>query len=248
MPAPNRTTNEQIVAAARGILDARGIEALTMQAVANDVGVRAPSLYKRVQSRDQLIGLVVESSVLELATRLDAAAARSDDAPVDSLIALARVMREFAHRHPHRFMLIFASCSPAVRPSADVLAASSAAILRVAERLAGRNDALDAARTVTAWALGFLTMELSGAFQLGGDPATAFEYGALAIARAIQAESEFSATRPSTWSGVHARQRCRAGRRATSIRRSRTYEGCVQRCSPFVPLQTRPRDAIAPPG
>ena len=34
VPAPNRTTNEQIVAAARGILDARGIEALTMQAVA----------------------------------------------------------------------------------------------------------------------------------------------------------------------------------------------------------------------
>jgi hypothetical protein len=66
-----------------------------------------------------------------------------------------------------------------------VLAASSAAVLRASEELAGHQHALDAARTVTAWAFGFLTMELAGAFQLGGDPDTAFEFGADAVARAV---------------------------------------------------------------
>ncbi|GAB3386131.1 TetR/AcrR family transcriptional regulator [Humibacter soli] len=177
------------MAAARELLDAGGLDALTMQAVATKVGVRAPSLYKRVRSREQLVGLVVESAVIELAERLDAAVDEREADPIDALIALAGTLREFAHHHPNRFRLVFAPPSSAMRPSADALARSSAAVLRVSERLAGAEDALEAARTVTAWALGFLTMELSGSFQLGGDPATAYEYGARAIARAIDARA-----------------------------------------------------------
>lgn len=189
MPAPKRTTNDEIMAAARELLDAGGLDALTMQAVAVKVGVRAPSLYKRVRSREELVGLVVESAVLELAEQLDAAVDEREADPTDALVALAGTLREFAHLYPNRFRLVFAPSSSATRPSADALARSSAAVLRVSERLAGADDALEAARTVTAWALGFLTMELSGSFQLGGDPAAAYEYGARAIARSIDARA-----------------------------------------------------------
>ena len=37
--------------------------------------------------------------------------------------------------------------------------------------------ALDAARLVTAWATGFVSMELSGSFRFDGDLDQAFEYG-----------------------------------------------------------------------
>ena len=54
------------------------------------------------------------------------------------------------------------------------------------EALAGPDHVLEAARTVVAWASGFVGMELAGAFRLGGDVDAAFDYGARRIAAAIQ--------------------------------------------------------------
>jgi len=189
MPAPERTTTEQVVAAARALVEAGGTDALTMQAVAARVGVRAPSLYKRVSSREHLLGLVVDGAVRELAAVLDDAAAREPD-PRRRIVTLADALRQHAHAHPRLFGLLFAPPSagtppPRATPTRDALEAASDAVVRTCAELVGPDHALDAARTVTAWAYGFLTMELSGAFQLGGDPAGAFGYGAEAVARAV---------------------------------------------------------------
>ena len=58
MPTPDRTSLAEIVEAGRELLERDGIQGLTMQAVATQVGVRAPSLYKRVSNRDALVALV----------------------------------------------------------------------------------------------------------------------------------------------------------------------------------------------
>jgi hypothetical protein len=42
-----------------------------------------------------------------------------------------------------------------------------------------------AARTVVALATGFLSLELAGAFRLGGDVDEAWEYGVTGLARAL---------------------------------------------------------------
>ena len=73
MPTPERTSLDQIVAAARDLLETGGPAGLTMQAVADRVGVRPPSLYKRVRNRDDLIRLVVEANIRDLADQLEAA-------------------------------------------------------------------------------------------------------------------------------------------------------------------------------
>ena len=88
-----------------------------------------------------------------------------------------------ASENPAEYRLIFAEVPDAAHSSA--LERSSATVLAVAERLVGPDDALPAARTITAWANGFITMELSGAFRLGGDVDEAFEYGARHIAAAL---------------------------------------------------------------
>ncbi|MGC4112841.1 MAG: WHG domain-containing protein [Nocardioides sp.] len=182
MPAPARTSTEAVVAAGRDLLERDGLDSLTMQAVAHEVGVRAPSLYKRVAGRDALIGLIVESAALELAERIDTVV--SGDDPAEDLRALAGEFRAFARSHPATFPLLFdpRQAGPA---SAAVRERSVSAVRRVAGRLAGAERELPAARMLVAWANGFVTMELAGAFQLGGDVEEAWEFGLAGLVRAL---------------------------------------------------------------
>lgn len=183
MPTPARTSLSEIVTAGRSILESEGLDALTMQRVAGVVGVRAPSLYKRVRSRGELIGLVVEDVARELSTTV-AGAARSGD-PAHDLHAVARAFRRFGLGHPRSYALIFGPLPEDVRPGLDALAPATEAVLSIAGELAGQERALEGARTVVAWAYGFVSMELAGAFRLGGDIDAAFDFGIERLARAL---------------------------------------------------------------
>ena len=171
MPTPERTSVDAIVSAARDILETDGLSGLTMQAVAVRVGVRAPSLYKRVESRDDLIRLIAEATLDEL-SNLDG-----------DIYAVAAAVRRIAHARPAAFQLVM---SGAVRTSEAVFVAASEPILRAAAALAGPDNALVAARTVTAWATGFIGMELNGGFNLGGDLDEAWAFGLERLVAAIR--------------------------------------------------------------
>ena len=172
MPTPERTSYAEIVATGRDILEESGPAGLTMQRVAEKVGVRAPSLYKRVRDRDALVEAVAAATVEDLTRRLEA----SDR----SLEGLARTYRALAHERPEGFRLIFAAAAPQqLVDRAGLIMVDSAA------GVAGEAHALDAARLVTAWATGFIHMELAGAFRLGGDVDAAFEYGLAALRRGL---------------------------------------------------------------
>lgn len=183
MPTPSRTSVDAIVRAGRSIVDAEGIEGLTMQRIATQVGVRAPSLYKHVRSRNDLLRLIGNDLAREWADRLDAAASTGD--PDRDLRALAVVYRAFARDNPEAYGLLFGRLPDDARIDAALSLRASQAVLRVATELAGEEDALQAARTVVAWAHGFVTMELAGAFRLGGDVDDAFAFGVETLVRAI---------------------------------------------------------------
>jgi AcrR family transcriptional regulator len=183
MPTPDRTSLDQIIRAGRDILESEGIARLTMQAVADRVGVRAPSLYKRVRSRNDLVGLIAEATVRDLGERLEAVGGTTD--PRRDLAALARAFRAFAHARPAGYQLIFAPGPDIARPSVDSLTRAIAPVMRVAAHLAGHQHELEAARTMTAWANGFISMELAGAFKLGGDIDRAYEFGIARLTDAL---------------------------------------------------------------
>src|ERR1700712_4698018 len=186
MPTPDRTSLDDIVRAGRDLLETDGAAKLTMQAVAARVGVRAPSLYKRVKSRDDLMGLIAASAVNDLASRLQAAAntAPRPDAR-EYLITIAHEFRAFALANPAGFRLMFTPGVSLNRPDVTVLARAAEPLIEATAQLAGPANALDAARTVTAWANGFISMELAGAFQLGGDVDGAFDFGITRLAAAL---------------------------------------------------------------
>lgn len=198
MPTPERTSLDAIVVAGRDILEAEGLGGLTMQAVADRVGVRAPSLYKRVRNRSDLVRLIAAAAVVDLGERLDAATESSGahegvagdhGAAITEAARLARTVRAFAHERPAAYGLVFAPGDDSGL-EVETLREASAPLLAVAARLAGPDHALDAARTLTAWITGFVSMELSGAFRLGGDVDQAFEFGVDRIAAALAPRAE----------------------------------------------------------
>ena len=69
-PARARTSQTDIVAAGRELLEAGGLDAVTMQAIADRVGVRAPSLYKRFSGRGDLIAAIGASVLADLGEEL----------------------------------------------------------------------------------------------------------------------------------------------------------------------------------
>ena len=183
MPTPARTSLDLIVKAGREIIEADGIDGLTMQSIAARVGVRAPSLYKRIRSRNDLLRLVGNDAAAEITRELEVAVSGKDAR--QDLAALANAFRRFAHKNPGAYSLVFAPLPDDARADSDWSIKASAPVINATERLAGTGEALEAARTVVAWANGFIAMELAGAFRLGGDVDRAFDYGIDRLATAI---------------------------------------------------------------
>ena len=183
MPTPSRTSTAEIVAAGRVILEAEGFEGLTMQRVAAAVGVRAPSLYKRVDGRGELVRLITIDVADDLSRALEAAVRGRD--PRRDLAAIATAFRAFALAHPEAYGLLFRRLPEGWRSDVDITSPGFGALFATVEKIAGPDDRLEAARTVVAWANGFVSMELAGGFRLGGDVERAFAYGAAHIAEAI---------------------------------------------------------------
>jgi hypothetical protein len=136
--------------------------------------VRAPSLYKRVRDRRELLALVVDATIGDLAERVAATASEPDAR--GRIVAQAEALRRFAHERPVGYSLVFgAHGAPRAEPSA--LSRSVAPLLDAVAELTGPEHALDGARLVTAWANGFITMELGGSLRMGGDVEAAWRWG-----------------------------------------------------------------------
>ncbi len=182
-PARARTSPPEIVTAGRALLEAGGLDAVTMLAVAERVGVRAPSLYKRFPNRGALIAAIGAAALDELRDAMTPSGREAD--PGAGLRAVADTYRAFAHRNPRTYELLFMSLPADSRPSDEQTTRAAAPVLELVERLVGPDRALEAARLVTAYAHGFVSMELSGAFRLGGDVDEAYRYGIDVLIRAI---------------------------------------------------------------
>ena len=203
MPAPAMTSEAKIVTAARSLLERQGPTALTMRAIAAEVGVKGPSLYKRVPDRNGVLRLVLDEVADELTAALDAAASTGD--AVSDLRAMTSAFRHFAFENPAAYALLF-SPDPMLGSEARAQQSSATLLARMAD-LVGPDDALPAARTLVAWAHGFVTMELSGAFHLGGDPADAWAYGLERILDALRQQRPGRDTAPDRRPGAVTRAR-----------------------------------------
>jgi AcrR family transcriptional regulator len=183
MPAPSKTSDAEIIAAAIALLERRGPE-LSMTELAGAVGIRTPSLYGRFADRATLLTAVerVQWQTLERRMRAEA----TDRDPLTVLTRQARAYRAFAKANPAAYALMFRLDADRAPAGTAARAAAVAPSLPAFAALVGPDDALTAARVLTPFLHGFVSMEIAGAFRLGGGLDTAFEQGVATILRGLQ--------------------------------------------------------------
>ena len=96
-PAPAHSRDD-IVATAIALADADGIAAVSMRAVASELGTSAGSLYRYLSSRDDLLDLMTDRAAGELRPYPEA-----DGDWLDTMLLLAR--RQLALHQRHRWLL-----------------------------------------------------------------------------------------------------------------------------------------------
>src|SRR5262249_25868554 len=153
MPSPPKTTDAEIVAATRELVEARGRNGFSMNDVASAVGIRAPSLYGRFADRAALLA-AVEIDVWRTLEHALSRAPRSSD-PIRAIAAQARAYRAFAKANPRGYALIYDTDAERTEEGTRARASCVAVTIPAFAALVGEHDALTAARVLTPFLHGF---------------------------------------------------------------------------------------------
>lgn len=113
-------TIEQIIRLGREHLALHGAAALSLRAVARDLGVVSSAVYRYVDSRDELLTLLLIDAYGELGDAVEAAVG---SVPADDFrgrfAALANAVRKWALSEPARYALLFGSPVPGYQAPAE---------------------------------------------------------------------------------------------------------------------------------
>jgi AcrR family transcriptional regulator len=103
-------TDQQIRTVARTLLVSHGRQGVTLRAIAREMRITAPALYRYYDSFDALIQQVCTDICADLAVELtERLTAVSPDDTTGQVFAVCRGFRAWAIRHPQEFSLVFAT-------------------------------------------------------------------------------------------------------------------------------------------
>jgi AcrR family transcriptional regulator len=165
---------EAVVTAAAELANEAGLDALTIAALSQRLGVRAPSLYAHVAGVDDLRRRVAARTITTLARRLQAAVAGRSGR--DALAALAAEFRVFAQEQRGAYAAVQRLPAPDDEQgiaAAEQLYAVVAAVIR-GYGIEGA-EAVHAIRSVRAALHGFVSLEAGGGFGMPVDLDESFE-------------------------------------------------------------------------
>ncbi|SES34578.1 TetR/AcrR family transcriptional regulator [Lentzea albida] len=109
-----------------------GVTALSLNAIAKEMGMTGPALYRYFAGRDELITALIRDAYRSLADTVRAA-----HEPGITAAGLAAVIREWALADPQRYMLIYGTPVPGYQAPDDITAISDeilAVLLQVCAR------------------------------------------------------------------------------------------------------------------
>ncbi|MEU2253857.1 WHG domain-containing protein [Nocardia xishanensis] len=112
-------TMEDIKRIGREHLATHGAAALSLRAVARDLGVVSSAVYRYVRSRDELLTLLVVDGYNALGDAVDEALVDAPDDPAERLRVAGRAVRAWALAEPAWYGLLFGSPVPGYEAPAE---------------------------------------------------------------------------------------------------------------------------------
>ena len=133
-PSATRTARErarteitrEILDAARGYLATDGAPALSLRAIARDLGMASSALYRYFDSRDALLTRLIIDAYDSLGAAAEASESVVDRADLTGrFTAICQAVRAWALAHPNEYALIYGSPVPGYVAPADTVAPAS---------------------------------------------------------------------------------------------------------------------------
>lgn len=179
---------ERVVAAAAELIDAEGVDALTLAKLAERLSVRIPSLYNHVAGLEGLRHELALLALRGLASALgQAAIGKAGD---EALFALANAYRAYVKAHPGLYALLVripAGSDEKLR-QAEALPVQVALAVMSGYGLSG-DDAIHAVRALRSAVHGFVTIETTGGFGLDLSTDESFQRLIALLARGLHDDS-----------------------------------------------------------
>lgn len=186
MPYPSQVNTEIIVNTAWEMIEAEGVEQLSLGKLAEQLGVKAPSLYRHVGSKAGLMQAVNLLTAQRLITALNEAAATSAGNPEHQLTAVFNAYRNFAHENPNNYICAMTNNNDDYRPDENVVEQMVLPVQAIMEELTGEENSLAALRGALALIHGFVLLELNQQLRRGGSLDEAFQAATRAYLRGWQ--------------------------------------------------------------
>lgn len=162
-----QTVTADILAAARTRLTEEGPAALSLRAVARDVGMVSSAVYRYFPSRDDLLTALLITDYDELGAAVEAAGAAAGPAPGARWVAMCRAIRDWSIAHPGDFALLFGSPVPGYAAPRETVVPASRTALALVRVVA---DAVGSGAPGTSGAAGSSVTSTPGAAGRPGSP------------------------------------------------------------------------------
>ena len=146
-----------------------------MRALATELGIKAPSLYKHVDGKGELEAALISDGLISQAEAYEKAVTDGDD----PTLSIANAYRRWAHEHRHLYALMNSGPIPRDRIPDEVSERPVAAVL---DAFGGNREL---ARAAWAFAHGMITLELADRFPPEADLDQTWHTGITAITQAV---------------------------------------------------------------
>ena len=115
-----QSTYNEILQTARGQIRAKGAAALSLRAIARQMGITAPAIYRYFENRDALVTALIARGYRSLARALAQARDSVDGGHAQRLVQTGLAYRRWGLENPELYALIFGTPIPGYEAPAEM--------------------------------------------------------------------------------------------------------------------------------